>query len=71
MEWSLLATVGPLLVGVLLIVWVLWKDWCSGHARWLGNNAANLHWNAAATFSSGDRGRRTKSCRRVFAIAMP
>ena len=26
MEWSLLATVGPLLVGVLLIVWVLWKD---------------------------------------------
>jgi hypothetical protein len=26
MEWSLLATVGPLLIGVLLIVWVLWKD---------------------------------------------
>jgi hypothetical protein len=26
MEWSLLATLGPLLVGVLLIVWVLWKD---------------------------------------------
>jgi len=23
--WSLLATVGPLLIGALLLVWVMWK----------------------------------------------
>jgi len=24
-DWTLLATVGPLVVGVLLIIWVIWK----------------------------------------------
>jgi hypothetical protein len=23
--WTLLATVGPLIIGLLLIVWVIWK----------------------------------------------
>ena len=25
LEWTLLATVGPLVIGVLLIAWVIWK----------------------------------------------
>ena len=25
LEWTLLATVGPLVIGTLLIVWVVWK----------------------------------------------
>jgi hypothetical protein len=25
LEWTLVATVGPLIIGVLLIVWVIWK----------------------------------------------
>ena len=25
-EWTLLATVGPLVIGVLLIIWVVWKS---------------------------------------------
>jgi hypothetical protein len=24
-DWTLLATVGPLVIGVLLIIWVVWK----------------------------------------------
>ncbi len=26
LEWSLLATVGPVLLGAALIAWVIWKD---------------------------------------------
>ena len=26
LEWTLVATVGPLIIGVLLIVCVIWKD---------------------------------------------
>jgi hypothetical protein len=25
LEWSLVATVGPIIIGVLLIAWVVWK----------------------------------------------
>ena len=26
LEWSFLATVGPVLLGAALIAWVIWKD---------------------------------------------
>ena len=25
LDWTLLATVGPLVIGVLVIIWVVWK----------------------------------------------
>ena len=25
LEWTLVATVGPIIIGVLLIAWVIWK----------------------------------------------
>jgi hypothetical protein len=25
LEWTLVATVGPIIIGLLLIVWVIWK----------------------------------------------
>jgi hypothetical protein len=32
-EWTLLATVGPLVIGVVLIIWVVWKGWWRDHVR--------------------------------------
>lgn len=45
-DWTLLATLGPLVIGVLLIIWVVWKgcwrDHVRIHRRFTGNSSTGL-----------------------------